>query len=185
MKKADYDINGGLATALEMFKTDCARYPTTEEGLKSLISRPENIPSEKWRGPYFDPPQVPEDPWGREYCYQFPAIHSTKAYDLYSLGPDGTSKSGGNDADDIGNWEKPPHRDLKREQFIVATILLLFLAIPFLYLVRVVAGVIFPRFGFIAGQNRWANRIWLAMAVIIFVLVLIAMLMPKLAGRVE
>jgi general secretion pathway protein G len=91
-------------TVLGMFKVDCGRYPTTEEGLNALIIRPKDILAHDWRGPYFDPPQRPKDPWGRDYIYRCPGIHNTDGFDLYSCGPDGLSQPGGEDADDINNW---------------------------------------------------------------------------------
>jgi general secretion pathway protein G len=103
-------VNGSLKIILQMFKEDCGRFPTTEEGFKVLIQQPTNDLAKGWRGPYFDPPKVPKDPWGHEYVYRCPGIYSTNGYDLYSLGPDGVSKTGGHDPDDIANWYKifPP-----------------------------------------------------------------------------
>jgi hypothetical protein len=49
--------------------------------------------------------KIPEDVWGHEYVYHFPGKHHTNGYDIYSLGPDGVSKSGGEDPDDIANWQ--------------------------------------------------------------------------------
>jgi hypothetical protein len=63
MRRAYYDINGGLKTALGMFDVDCGRYPTDEEGLKALISAPADGSLTNWRGPYFDSSTLPEDPW--------------------------------------------------------------------------------------------------------------------------
>jgi len=99
------DLRGGFKTILDIFKVDCGRYPTTEEGLNALINRPATIPVEKWHGPYFDPPTVPKDPWGCDFVYRCPGIHNTDGYDLYSCGPDGVSKTGGGDPDDITNWD--------------------------------------------------------------------------------
>jgi general secretion pathway protein G len=101
IKCAYADVNGGLKTALNIFKDDCGRYPTTEEGLKVFFQQPTNDLAKGWRGPYFDPPQIPKDPWGHEYVYRCPGIHDTNGYDLYSLGRDGKSGTG----DDIGNWQ--------------------------------------------------------------------------------
>ena len=53
-----------------------------------------------WGGPYFDPPQLPVDPWGNPYVYYYPGKHNQPTYDLLSVGPDGKE---GTD-DDIGNW---------------------------------------------------------------------------------
>jgi len=103
IKTAFADIAGGLNTVLQMFKDDCGRYPTTQEGLKVLINQPTNDLAKGWHGPYIDLPKTPRDPWGHEYVYRCPGIHNTNGYDLYSLGPDGVSNSG----DDIANWQMP------------------------------------------------------------------------------
>ncbi len=88
-----------LATALDLFHLDVGRYPTDEEGLKSLYSKPESTPG--WSGPYLDK-QAPKDPWGREYTYKCPGEHGP--YDLYSMGADGQPGGEGENSD-ITNWE--------------------------------------------------------------------------------
>src|SRR5689334_4690210 len=57
------DLNGGLKTALNIFKVDCGRYPTQAEGLKVLIAPLSDGSLTKWRGPYIDSAGVPKDPW--------------------------------------------------------------------------------------------------------------------------
>ncbi|MGA2544775.1 MAG: type II secretion system protein GspG [Verrucomicrobiota bacterium] len=89
--------------ALKMFDDECGRYPTTAEGLDALIHRPPNVPTEKWRK-YLDVARMPMDPWGHPYVYRCPGVHNTNLFDIYSCGPDGKSKSGGGDPDDINNW---------------------------------------------------------------------------------
>jgi len=98
------DFFAGHKTVLSMFKVDCGRYPTTEEGLNALITRPKDIPAYEWHGPYFDPPELSKDPWGHEYVYRCPGIHNPDGFDLFSYGPDGFSKTSGDDEDDINNW---------------------------------------------------------------------------------
>ncbi len=88
-----------LATALDLYHLDVGRYPTDEEGLKSLYAKPESLPA--WSGPYLDK-AVPKDPWGRDYVYKCPGEHGP--YDLYSLGADGQPGGEGENAD-ITNWE--------------------------------------------------------------------------------
>jgi len=88
--------------ALAMFQVDCKRYPTSEEGLTALIQRPPSIPMSLWLGPYLDAKKIPGDPWGHAYVYEFPGLHNTNGFDVYSLGPNG---AGGNEA--IGNWTQP------------------------------------------------------------------------------
>ncbi len=88
-----------LATALDLYHLDVGRYPTEEEGLRSLYAKPESLPA--WSGPYLDK-AVPKDPWGRDYVYKCPGEHGP--YDLYSLGADGQPGGEGENAD-ITNWE--------------------------------------------------------------------------------
>jgi general secretion pathway protein G len=97
------DMFGGIKTALDRFKIDCGRYPTTSEGFAGMVNCPTNFSGGKWSGPYLD--NVPIDPWGNVYVYRCPGIHNTNGYDLYSCGFDGISKSGGEDLDDINNWD--------------------------------------------------------------------------------
>jgi general secretion pathway protein G len=87
-----------LGKAVDQFRLDVGRYPTTEEGLPALITRPSNNP--KWDGPYLTK-NVPVDPWGNAYLYKSPGEHGD--YDLVSLGKDGRSGGDGENAD-INNW---------------------------------------------------------------------------------
>jgi general secretion pathway protein G len=95
-----------FTNGLAVFKVDCGRYPSTEEGLAALAKCSPNIPSNQWHGPYLgDYPlthkkvdQVSLDPWGHDYVYRCPGIHNTKSYDLYSCGADEVSKTGGDDS---------------------------------------------------------------------------------------
>src|SRR5215510_15082233 len=68
-------------SALDQFKLDVGRYPTNEEGLQVLRTRPENTPN--WDGPYLKKDLAP-DPWGRAYIYRFPGTHGD--FDLLSYG---------------------------------------------------------------------------------------------------
>jgi general secretion pathway protein G len=92
---AQTDIKAGIKTALDSFEVDNGFYP---KSLQDLIVQPSN--AKNWRGPYFDPPQLPVDPWGNPYVYYYPGKHNPNGYDLLSVGPDGKE---GTD-DDIGNW---------------------------------------------------------------------------------
>ena len=93
-----------IETALKLYKLDNGTYPSTEQGLQALIEPPTigQLPR-KWRtGGYLDKGNVPKDPWGYEYVYLSPGVHSD--FDLMSYGPDG--EPGGEDKDkDINNWE--------------------------------------------------------------------------------
>ena len=93
-----------IKTAFDAFATDCGRYPTTAEGFTALLNCPANISTARWHGPYLEPAKIPLDSWGNEYVYRFPGLHDTSGFDLYSCGSDQASKSGGNDPDDINNW---------------------------------------------------------------------------------
>jgi general secretion pathway protein G len=84
-----------LSAALDAFEFDCGRYPTTSEGLDSLLKAPAGI--ESWKGPYLKK-RVPLDPWNRAYLYQSPG-ETQLDYDIISFGIDG--KEGG--GDDISN----------------------------------------------------------------------------------
>lgn len=81
-----------FAGALDRFRLDVGRYPTTAEGLKALRDNPGNLPN--WSGPYLKK-DIPPDPFGNPYVYQSPGTKGD--YDLYSLGADG--KPGGEDED--------------------------------------------------------------------------------------
>ena len=106
IRRAETKI-AAFATALDAFRRDFGRYPTTAEGLAALTTRPASIPEGRWKGSYLGQLEVPQDPWGHSYAYRCPGFHNTNRYDLYSLGPDGVSKSGGDDADDIAKqWPK-------------------------------------------------------------------------------
>jgi len=87
-----------LETALDLFETDNGRYPTTQEGLQVLLTKPGSAPD--WRGPYIKK-GMPSDPWGNAYIYACPGANNPDGFDLSSLGPDG--KQGG---DDINNWAR-------------------------------------------------------------------------------
>lgn len=92
-----------LGAALDAYRLDNGRYPTTEQGLDALQRQPvsEPIPS-NWRGPYLRK-EVPVDPWGTPYIYLSPGEVNPRGYDLLSLGADGVP--GGEEEDaDIVSW---------------------------------------------------------------------------------
>jgi general secretion pathway protein G len=89
-----------LGTALDTFRLDVGRYPTSQEGLQALNQKPGGI--ERWDGPYLKK-EVPADPWGKPYVYKSPGEHGP--YDILSYGADGAP--GGQDNNrDITSWEK-------------------------------------------------------------------------------
>lgn len=83
-----------LEKSLDQYRLDAGRYPTTEQGLAALYTRPADEP--KWQGPYLKK-APPPDPWGRPYQYRQPGERGE--YDLYSYGKDGQSGGSGEDAD--------------------------------------------------------------------------------------
>ena len=85
--------------ALDQYRLDTGRYPSTELGLSALFVRPTNEP--KWAGPYLTK-AVPLDPWGRPYQYRSPGEHGD--YDLFSYGKDG-QPGGAGDAADVTSWQ--------------------------------------------------------------------------------
>jgi general secretion pathway protein G len=94
-----------LETALKMYKLDNGVYPSTEQGLLSLVEMPETgVVPKNWRkGGYIERNRVPKDPWGNEFVYISPGVHGD--FDLISYGLDGVP--GGEDEGglDINNWE--------------------------------------------------------------------------------
>jgi general secretion pathway protein G len=88
-----------LDKAVEQFRLDMNRLPTTEEGLAALNVAPPNEPN--WGGPYLKK-DVPKDPWGHPYVYLAPGTHNND-FDLVSYGKDGQPGGTGENAD-IGNW---------------------------------------------------------------------------------
>ena len=87
-----------LGQALDQFRLDTGRYPTTQEGLNALVTNPG---VDKWDGPYLKK-ALPDDPWGKPYNYQAPGTHGE--YDLFSYGSDG-APGGDKEAKDVTSWE--------------------------------------------------------------------------------
>jgi general secretion pathway protein G len=92
-----------LGAALDSYRLDNGRYPSTEQGLAALWETPTTEPRpNNWRGPYLRK-AVPNDPWGNPYVYSSPGENSKQGYDLLSYGADG--QPGGEDDDaDVTNW---------------------------------------------------------------------------------
>lgn len=87
-----------FARALDQYRLDTGRYPTTEQGLAALNGRPPN--EAKWDGPYLSK-ALPNDPWGQPYQYRSPGEHGD--YDVFSLGRDG-QPGGAGDGADVTSW---------------------------------------------------------------------------------
>jgi general secretion pathway protein G len=87
----------GFEKALDTYRLDTGRYPTTEQGLNALVAKPADAP--KWNGPYLRK-AVPLDPWGNPYRYKTPADKGD--YEILSYGKDG-QPGGTGEAADITN----------------------------------------------------------------------------------
>ncbi|PPE70448.1 type II secretion system protein GspG [Caldimonas thermodepolymerans] len=93
------DVNN-LMQALKLYKLDNQRYPTAEQGLQALVTKPTTGPiPPNWK-PYLD--KLPNDPWGRPYQYLNPGVKGE--VDVFSFGADGQTGGEGNNAD-IGSWQ--------------------------------------------------------------------------------
>ena len=93
-----------FALALQAYAIDCRQYPTQEQGLDALWTKPvlEPVPS-GWAGPYVEK-RIPNDPWGRSYAYTSPGPGGLP-YGVRSLGSDGAEGGEGN-ARDVSSWEE-------------------------------------------------------------------------------
>jgi len=80
---------GQIGQALDLYKLETGRYPSSSEGLQALIAQPAGATN--WNGPYWKKSTIPKDPWGNDYRYTSPGQKG--AYDILSLGADG--KEGG------------------------------------------------------------------------------------------
>jgi general secretion pathway protein G len=93
------DVNT-LMQALKLYKMDNGRYPSSEQGLGALVTKPTNGPAAPNWKVYVE--KLPKDPWGNPYQYDNPGLKGE--VDVYSLGADGKPGGEGNDAD-VGSWE--------------------------------------------------------------------------------
>ncbi|UCF86697.1 MAG: type II secretion system major pseudopilin GspG [Nitrospiraceae bacterium] len=98
-RKAAYTQIELFGTALDAFRLDIGRYPTTSEGLEALLTSPSG--EETWLGPYLKKSEIPKDPWGEPYRYDAPGSHGD--YDLYSYGAD-KAAGGEGENKDVESW---------------------------------------------------------------------------------
>lgn len=98
INRAKQDIRG-IETALNLYRLDNFRYPSTSEGLAALVTNPGETSAPNWKQQL---PRLPVDPWNRPYQYAYPGQHGE--FDVFSLGADGQEGGDGVNAD-IGNWE--------------------------------------------------------------------------------
>jgi general secretion pathway protein G len=87
-----------LSTALKLFRLDNDRYPSSQEGLRALLTRPAS--AKNWSEPYIE--DEPLDPWDQPYQYSHPGTRNKNGFDIFSIGVDGETGSD----DDVGNWKK-------------------------------------------------------------------------------
>lgn len=118
-KKADVKATiqqvENLANCLNLYAVDNRTFPTSEEGLKALLEQPTESTTvttqstNRWDGPYLDAEELPLDPWGNAYGYEFPPTHGKRKDfpNIWSTGPDGEDNTG----DDITNWTSDSEED--------------------------------------------------------------------------
>jgi general secretion pathway protein G len=86
----------GISTELKMYYALNGFYPTTEQGLQALVTKPSDDPKPTQWQALMD--QVPPDPWQQPYAYKCPGTHNPDSYDLY------TTSGKADDSADVGNW---------------------------------------------------------------------------------
>ena len=92
-----------FGAALDAYRLDNGRYPSSEQGLEALWREPQGDPRPtNWRGPYLRK-EVPLDPWDHAYIYKAPGVVNPTGYDLLSYGADGAEGGEGENAD-ITSW---------------------------------------------------------------------------------
>jgi len=89
-----------LSGALDIYRLEIGRYPTTAEGLEALVEKTGD--TKNWNGPYLKKSKVPKDPWGNDYNYRSPGEHGSN--DIWTLGADNRDGGEGEDQDVLG-WE--------------------------------------------------------------------------------
>jgi general secretion pathway protein G len=100
INRAKQDIRS-IETALNLYRLDNFKYPSTDEGLQALVSNPGETAAPNWKsGGYLK--ALPQDPWNRQYQYAYPGMQGE--FDVFTLGADGQEGGEGNNAD-IGNWD--------------------------------------------------------------------------------
>ncbi len=98
VNRARQDIRG-IETALDLYRLDNFKYPSSEDGLEALVTNPGEDAAPNWK-PYLR--RMPMDPWNNPYQYAYPGQNGN--YDVFTFGADGREGGEGIDAD-IGNWD--------------------------------------------------------------------------------
>nr|WP_223275013.1 type II secretion system major pseudopilin GspG [Tateyamaria sp. syn59] len=98
--RAQSDI-ATIVSAIELYRLDNLRYPTTQQGIEALVTRPttDPVPTNWSTGGYID--RLPIDPWGQPYQYLYPGVHGD--FDVFTYGADGAVGGSGADGD-VGSW---------------------------------------------------------------------------------
>lgn len=95
-----------LQQILAHYSMDMKEFPSTEQGLKALVKKPADLSEAKakrWEGPYTESGELPKDPWGNDFMYEYPPKHDTTDHpDIWSMGPDGEDGT----EDDIVSWSQ-------------------------------------------------------------------------------
>lgn len=81
-----------IGQILDLYKLDTGDYPSTEDGLQALVTKPSDV--DNWNGPYVKGNEVPLDPWNHPYSYRQPSDREGHDYDLCSAGPGGSAAVG-------------------------------------------------------------------------------------------
>lgn len=100
--KAKQDVLA-IQNALDLYRLDNGFYPSTDQGLQALVSKPSSSPAPKHWHQYLK--TLPKDPWDRPYLYLNPGQHGE--IDVFTYGPNGQPGGEGDNAE-IGNWEESP-----------------------------------------------------------------------------
>lgn len=99
VNRAKQDIRS-IETALNLYRLDNFKYPTTDQGLQALVTNPGDTVAPNWKpGGYLM--RIPRDPWNNPYHYRYPGQHGD--FDVWTYGADGKEGGEGTNAD-IGNW---------------------------------------------------------------------------------
>lgn len=89
-----------LSSALDLYRLELGSYPSSEQGLDALITKPRN--ADNWNGPYLKKSVIRKDPWGNDYQYRSPGQYGD--FDLWSLGAD-NREGGDGENRDVRSWE--------------------------------------------------------------------------------
>lgn len=99
--RAQEDIQT-IGKLLQVYRLDVGAYPTSEDGLQALRTQPSD--ANNWRGPYTTN-QIPLDPWGNDYVYEYPGEGGDDTFVILSYGADGAPGGEGNNEDIVSGSE--------------------------------------------------------------------------------